>query len=119
MIIQVSFINCAPFQRCRTEINDEAEHIIDEAEHVNITMPMYSLMEYSDNYSDTSGSLWQFKRDEIIGNINLSNKKFSYFKYKSNLISNTIAKLVKRRCKNSCIIKIFKQFLEVVRNSVD
>ena len=118
MIIQVSFINCTPFQRCRTEINDEAEHIIDQAEHINITMPMYSLMEYSDNYFDTSGSLWQFKRDEIIGNINLANK-FSSFKYKSNLISNTVAKLVKRRCKNSCIIKIFKQFLEVIRNSVD
>ena len=28
-------------------------------------MPMYNLIEYSDNYSDTSGSLWQFKRDEI------------------------------------------------------
>ena len=27
-------------------------------------MPMYNLIEYSDNYSDTSGSLWQFKRDE-------------------------------------------------------
>ena len=37
-------------------------------------MPMYNLIEYSDNYSDTSGSLWQFKRDEIIGNINLENK---------------------------------------------
>ena len=28
-------------------------------------MPMYNLIEYSDNYSDTSGSLWQFKRDEV------------------------------------------------------
>ena len=31
-------------------------------------MPMYNLMEYSDNYSDTSGSLWSFKRDEINNN---------------------------------------------------
>ena len=28
-------------------------------------MPMYNLLEYSDNYSDTSGSLWNFNRDEI------------------------------------------------------
>ena len=35
-------------------------------------MPMYNLIEYSDNYSDTSGSLWQFKRDEIEGNVNLT-----------------------------------------------
>ena len=29
---------------------------------------MYNLIEYSDNYSDTSGSLWQFKRDEVPNN---------------------------------------------------
>ena len=40
------------------------ETFIDEAEHINITMPMYNLIEYSDNYSDTSGTLWQFKSDE-------------------------------------------------------
>ena len=31
-------------------------------------MPMYNLIEYSDNYSDTSESLWQFKRDEVLNN---------------------------------------------------
>ena len=31
-------------------------------------MPMYSLIEYTDNYSDASGSLWQFKRDEVPAN---------------------------------------------------
>ena len=56
-----------------------------------ITMPMYNLIEYSDNYSDISGSLWQFKRNEIIGNINLTNNNSSSFKYKSNLIGNTVA----------------------------
>ena len=35
-------------------------------------MPMYNLIEYSDNDSDTSGSLWQFRRDEIEGNVDLS-----------------------------------------------
>ena len=33
-------------------------------------MPMYNLIEYSDNYSDTSGSLWHFKRDEVPANNN-------------------------------------------------
>ena len=64
---------------------------IDEAEHINITIPMQKLIEYGDNYSDTSGSLWQFKRDEVIGNINLANNNSSSFKYKSNLIGNTVA----------------------------
>ena len=54
-------------------------------------MPMYNLTEHSDNYSDTSGGLWQFKRDEIIGNINLINNNSSSFKCKSNLIGNTNA----------------------------
>ena len=35
-------------------------------------MPMYNLIEYSDNYSDTSGSLWQFKRDEIEEDVDLT-----------------------------------------------
>ena len=66
---QVVFKNCAPFEKCRTEIN---ETFIDEATHINITMPMYNLIEYSDNYSDTSGSLWYFKRDEITNNADVS-----------------------------------------------
>ena len=47
---------------------------------------MYNLIEYSDNYSDTSGSLWQFKRDEIVGNNDLTVDNLSSFKYKSNII---------------------------------
>ena len=61
--------NSAPFRKCRTEINDA---FIDDAEHINITMPMYNLIEYSGNFSNTSESLWQFKRDEIEGNVNLT-----------------------------------------------
>ena len=34
---------------------------VDKAENINITMPMYNLIEYSDNYSDTSGRLWGLK----------------------------------------------------------
>ena len=54
-------------------------------------MPMYNVIEYNDNYSDSSGSLWQFKRDEIIGTINLTNNNYSSFKYISNLIGDTDA----------------------------
>ena len=54
-------------------------------------MPMYNLIECSDNYSSISRRLWQFERDEIIGNINLTNNSSSSFKYKSNPIGNTDA----------------------------
>ena len=38
---------------------------INEANHIYTAVPMCNLMEYSYNYSDTSGRLWQFKRDEV------------------------------------------------------
>ena len=110
---KVAFKNCAPFKKFRTDIN---ETFIDEADFINIAMPMYDLIEYSDNYSSTSRSLWQFKRDEepIDNNgasINLTTENSSSFKYISNFIGNTVADEAnrkKRRCKNSCTIKIFK-----------
>ena len=40
---------------------------------IDIVMPMYNLMEYSDNYSKTSGSLWQYYKDEP--NDNLKNSE--------------------------------------------
>ena len=55
---------------------------------------MYNLIECSDNYSDTSDSSWQFKRDEIEGDVNLTvdniyiPNKSSSFKYKWSLITN-------------------------------
>ena len=53
-------------------------------------MQMSSLIKYSDNYSDTSGSLWGFKRDEIINNANVSNDDNApSFKHKASIIGNT------------------------------
>ena len=42
-------------------------------------MPMYNLIEYSDNYSDTSGSLWSFKKDDIDNNAEVTNDDNSRF----------------------------------------
>ena len=85
---KVAFKNCAPFSKCRTEIN---ETFVDEADIFNITMPMYILIEYSDNYSDTTGSLWQFRRNEIEEDTNLTINNVSSFKYKANLNGDTDA----------------------------
>ena len=51
----VAFENCAPFSTCTTNINDT---FVDKANHIYIAMPIYNLIKYSDNYSDTSGNLW-------------------------------------------------------------
>ena len=53
---------------------------------------MYNLIEYSNNHSDTSGSLWGFKRDDAVNNADVTNDDNTpSFKYKSNLITNTEA----------------------------
>ena len=58
----VAFKKCTPFTKCVTHINEEH---IDDSESINITISMYNLIEYINNYSDTSGSLWQFKKDKL------------------------------------------------------
>ena len=104
---KVAFKNCSPFRKCRIEIN---ETFIDEADFINITMPMYNLIEYSDNYSDTSGSLCQFKRDEKEKDADLTvdaqhipNNSSSY-KYKSSLITN------RNGAKIAVLLKYFSNF---------
>ena len=58
------------FLTCKIVVNGV---FVDEANHIYITMSIYNLIEYSDNYSDTSGSLWQLKRDEVPAiNVDLS-----------------------------------------------
>ena len=56
----VTFKNCAPFTKCISRINNID---IDNAHDIDIEMPMYNLIKYSDNYSKTSGSLWQYYKD--------------------------------------------------------
>ena len=62
--------NCAPFTNCISKINNTQ---IDNAECIDIVMPMYNVIEYSNNYSKTSGSLWQHCKDipavNNVGNI--------------------------------------------------
>ena len=55
----VAFKNCAAFTNCISEINNTQ---IDNCKDVDIVMPLYNFIEYSDNYAKTSGSLWQYYR---------------------------------------------------------
>ena len=69
----VTFKNSVPFNNCNSETYNPE---IDNAKDINIVMPMYNLIEYSDNYSKTSGSFWQYYRDEPNDNL----KDSEYFK---------------------------------------
>ena len=87
---RLSLKNCAPFTKCNLEINDEH---VDTAENLDIVMPMYNLTEYSDNYQDSSATLYQYKRDEPpegdpIPNLAVDNS--SSFKYKVELLGDPV-----------------------------
>ena len=53
--------NCAPFSKCLSRINNKQ---VDYAHHIDIVMPIYNLIKYSDNNSKTSRFLWQYCRDQ-------------------------------------------------------
>ena len=74
-------------------------------------MPMYNLIEYSDNYSDTSGSLWNFKRDEIIDNADVANDNNALScKYKASIIGNTENNGTKNGVKIAVPLKYLSNF---------
>ena len=105
---QVAFKNCAPFKDCRTEINGA---LVDYADFINIAMPMYNFIEYSDNYSDSSGSLCGFKRDDVVNYVDVNNEDNApSFKYKENLIANTEADGIKKGVKIAVPLKYLSHF---------
>ena len=103
--------NCAPFIKCNLEINDEH---VDTAENLDIVMPMYNLIEYSDNYQDSSATLYQYKRDEPPANLinNLTQVNSKSFNY--NLSCWWYSK---KKCKSCRTIKVFKYFFQIIINA--
>ena len=74
-------------------------------------MPIYNLIEYSDNYFDTSGSLWNFKTDEIINNADVTNgDNAPSLKHKANLIGNTENNETKNGVKIAVPLKYLSDF---------
>ena len=100
---KVAFKNCAPFTKCVVQINDKH---IEEANNLDIVAPMYNLIEYSENYQDSSATLYQYKRDEPPDNtandINANNSKS--FTYKASLLGNTAADGANRKIDNARIV---------------
>ena len=80
----VIFKNCAPFTNCISEINNTQ---IDNTKDIDIVMSMYNLIEYSDNYAKTTGSLWQFFRDEPVADDDIEDSES--FKSKKKIAGKT------------------------------
>ena len=79
----VAFKNNAPFISCISKINGVK---IDNAEDLDVVMPMYNLLEYSKNYRKTTGSLWNYYRDEPSNPLSSNSESF---KYKTSITGNT------------------------------
>ena len=81
---QLAFKDCAPFSKCMTKVD---ETTIVAAEHLDLVMPMYNLIEYSSNHSETTGNLWFYSKHEAANfdaDIVNDNNKF-----KAKLLGNT------------------------------
>ena len=91
---KLTFKNNAPFRSCVSKINNA---FIDNAEDLDIVIPIYNLLEYNNNYSMTSGSLWNYYRheandaaNEIVANCRLNTKKtttIKSFEFKTKIIA--------------------------------
>ena len=109
----LAFKNNAPFTNCISKANHV---LIDNAEDLDVVMPMYNLMEYSKNYRKTTGA-WNYYRDELSDEANSNNNlnknviSSESFKYKTSITGST--------CKVGITIKIFKQFSEKFRHATD
>ena len=84
--------NNAPFVSCMTKINNE---FIEDADDLDVVIPMYNLLEYSKNYRKTIGSLYNYYRDELDDDANLDDNvnnnvvSSNTFKYKNKVTGNT------------------------------
>ena len=72
---KVAFKNNAPFINCISKINGER---IDNAKDLDVVMPMYNLLEYSNNNRKTRGSLWNYYRDEPSNSLSSDSKSLKH-----------------------------------------
>ena len=110
-VTQVALKICAPFKACRTEISDAFFWLCSYVGFINIAIPMYNLIWYSDSYSDTPGSLLGFKRDEVLNNPDMTNDDNApSFKHKAGFIASTEADGTKNEVKMGVPLKYLSNF---------
>ena len=107
----IEFKNCVPFTNCINEINNTQ---IDNAKDIDILMLMYNSIEYSDNYSKTSGSLWQYYRDEPNGNL----ENFESFNSKIKITGKTPAAVNENDVEIMVPLKYLSNFCRTLKVSL-
>ena len=123
MTKKLAFKNNAPFVSCISKINNT---LINNAEDLDILMPMYNLLEYSKNYSKTTGSFCNYYRDEpnsglggADNNISYSIKDSKSFDYKTSIAGKLEGNNTEKEAETVVPLKTFKQFLENTRYAVN
>ena len=109
---QLYFKNNAPFIYCVSKINNV---LIDNAEDLDFVMTMYNLIEYSKNYSKTTGKLSNYYRDEpnkgVNSGINCSIRNYKFFDYKIKFLESvTNANTIKQNVKIVVPLKHLSNF---------
>ena len=110
--VRLALKNCAPFTKLNLGVNDEH---VDAAENLDMVIPIHNLIEYSDNYQDSSATLYQYKRDEppeAAANADLAANNSSSFKYKVNLLGTPVPTnlIVKRNLRIVVPLKYLSNF---------
>ena len=106
-ITQVSFKSCAPFTKSVTKIDGTT---IADVEDLDLVTSMHNLMKYSSNYSETTGSLWFYSKDEATGfNEDIANdNNFKYLKYQAKVLEKVEANNTNGIFKNAAIVVTLK-----------
>ena len=108
------FKNWEPFIKCITKFDEKT---IENAEDLDLVMPMYNLIEYNSHYSEITGSLWFYSKEEATDfDADIANDdNFKSFKYKANLLGSTAAWLppndangTLKKWNNCCDVKTFQ-----------
>ena len=113
-LLKLVLKNNASFINCISKINGIK---IDNAEDLDVVMPMYNLLEYNKNYRKTTGSLWNYYRDEPSSTIGANNITHSIlnsesFDYKANFMENGVTQnnLTKNNVKIVVPLKYLSNF---------
>ena len=96
----ITFKNNAPFINCISNINGVK---IDNAEDLDVVMTMYNLLECIKNYKETTGSLWNYYRDEPSNPLSSSSESF---KYKTSIKKNTMLVMMKNGMMQIKLVKM-------------
>ena len=112
---RASFRNCGPFIKCTLRIN--YEHI-EASNFLDIAMPTYNLIEYSDNYQDASATLYQYKRHEPPDNININftADNSESFKHKASILGAPVAVGANAKILNTKIVVPLKYLSNFFRS---